>query len=978
MLFQRIQHAPIKTKLTTVSLVAIFAAMLVMLIVMMTYEYYFFRQSQVAELSVQSHIVGDNSAAALAFKDPVAANEVLLALRASPSVDRARIFLDDGMLFAIYNKSDGDYRAVHQPVWVGDQYKSTWFRLTLSQEVKFKGKRVGRLVLDANFDQLYKHIFLYGGISLLAVTAALFFAILLLRPLIRSITQPILNISRLMHHISSNIDYSARIEHSSHDEIGGLAKGFNEMLEQMQLAEVREKSRGHIMEMLATGALLPKVLEAIVASVENENKQMLCSILLLDGEGKRLSRGVAPSLPDFYNNAMSGVAIGAGVGSCGTAAFTGERVIVDDIETHHYWDAYRELAAHAGLCACWSQPIHSSMGRVLGTFAIYHREAHAPTKADISIIEQSAYLASIAIERELGESELKIAAIAFESQEGMMVTDCNRIILRVNQAFTDITGYSAEDVVGLTPRLLSSDRQGEEFYIAMQESINNFGAWDGEIWNRRKNGDVYPEHMTITAVKDAGGTITNYVATLTDITTSKAASMEIENLAFYDPLTHLPNRRLLLDRLKQALSASARSGQRGALLFLDLDHFKTLNDTLGHDVGDLLLQQVAKRLTSCVREGDTVARLGGDEFVVLLEDLGEDALGAAALTETIGEKILATLNQPYQLNIHEYHSTPSIGATLFNDRDHAIDELLKQADIAMYQSKTEGRNTLRFYDPKMQEAITTRVDLEHELRKALELQQFLLYYQIQVDSFGRPIGAEALIRWNHPLRGMVSPGYFIPMAEETGLIRAIGQWVLDAACAQLKTWQQDVLTRNLVLAVNVSAKQFRQVDFVELVKATVQRHGIDPTRLKLELTESLLVDNINDIIATMAALGGVGIKFSLDDFGTGYSSLQYLKTLPLNQLKIDQSFVRDIATDSSDKAIVLTIIAMAHILDLSVIAEGVETEDQRQFLKDSGCTYYQGYLFSEAVPIEVFDALVKLQSRTFQSTEDVASLAVNI
>lgn len=603
MLYEQIQHAPIKTKLTMISLIAIFSAMSVMLIVMMTYEYYFFRQNQVTELSVQSHIVGDNSAAALAFNDPVAANEVLLALRASPSVDRARIFLEDGSLFAIYNKPDISLRpTLQQPTWIDTQYKYSWSRLTLSQEIKFKGKRIGRLVLEANLDLLYRHIFLYGGISLLAVIVALFFAMLMLRPLIRSITQPVLNISRLMQHISSNIDYSARIEHHSYDEIGELARGFNEMLEQVQLAELREKSRSHVMEMLATGALLSKVLEAIVTSVENENKQMLCSILLLDDEGKHLGRVVAPSLPDFYRDALNGIEIGAGVGSCGTAAFTGERVIVDDIETHPDAETYRELAVRAGLRACWSQPILSSMGKVLGTFAIYHREAHMPTEADISIIEQSAYLTSIAIERELGESELKIAAIAFESQEGMMVTDRNRIILRVNQAFTDITGYSAEEVVGQTPHLLSSDRQGQEFYAAMQESIDNSGAWDGEIWNRRKNGEVYPEHMTITAVKDAGGVITNYVVTLTDITTSKAASMEIENLAFYDPLTHLPNRRLLLDRLKQALSSSARSGQRGALLFLDLDHFKTLNDTLGHDVGDLLLQQVAERLASlCVK-----------------------------------------------------------------------------------------------------------------------------------------------------------------------------------------------------------------------------------------------------------------------------------------------------------------------------------------------------------------------------------------
>ncbi|MES2014001.1 MAG: EAL domain-containing protein [Pseudomonadota bacterium] len=956
---RKMQYASIKSKLRAISLLAIITAMLVLLLVMLSYEFYFFRQSQATELSVQSHIVGDNSAAALAFSDPDAAKEVLSALHASPSIDRAGVFLQDGTLFAIYNRLDNDHQKILQrPAWNGIQY--SWSRLVLSQEINFKGKYVGQLVLEANFDLLHQHILLYGCIALLAVLAALFFAMLLLRPLIQSsITQPILSMNRLMQHVSSNIDYSARIALVANDELGELASGLNVMLERIQYAGLREKSRGQIMEMLATGASLPKVLEFIVMSVEHENKNMLCSICMLDDKGQYLYRGVAPSLPEFYNNAINGIEVGMAVGSCGTAAFTGERVIVEDIQTHPYWELYKELAARAEVAACWSQPIHSSAGKVLGTFAIYYREAQAPTESDIAIIEQSASLASIAIEREQREAELKVAAIAFEAQEGMMVTDSKRNILRVNRAFTEITGYSAEEVIGYTPRLFSSDRHEEDFYTAIWQTVAETGTWDGEIWNRRKSGEVYPEHMIITAVKDASGAITNYVATLTDITTSKAASIEIENLAFYDPLTHLANRRLLLDRLKQALAVSTRSGQSGALLFLDLDHFKILNDTLGHDVGDLLLKEVAKRLTACVREGDTVARLGGDEYVVLLENLSELAIEAATQAETIGEKILLALNQPYQLSDYEHYSTPSIGATLFNGHDLSTDELLKQADIAMYQAKAGGRNALRFYDPKMQEAIAVRVELEHELRKALELQQFELYYQVQVGSSGQPLGAEALIRWIHPERGIVSPVHFIPMAEETSLIIPIGQWVLDTACAQLALWQHDALTRDLVLAVNVSAKQFLQAGFVEQVQETLLRHGTDPTRLKLELTESLLVDNTKDIIATMTTLGKLGVQFSLDDFGTGYSSLQYLKALPLNQLKIDKSFVQDIATDDHDKAIVLTIIAMAHSLDLSVIAEGVETVEQQLFLKNSGCTHYQGYLFSRPLPIDAFEALLR-------------------
>ena len=722
-----------------------------------------------------------------------------------------------------------------------------------------------------------------------------------------------------------------------------------------------EQFRSDILERLTGDEPLASVLKAIVLGIEQLNPRMMCSILLLDADGKHLGNIVAPSLPAAYNESIDGVEIGVGVGSCGTAAFTGQRVIVDDILTHPYWVDYKELATSAGLGACWSQPILSSSAQVLGTFAIYHHEAHTPEPADIGLIEQAAHLASIAISRKQAENELKIAATAFESQEGMIVTNTSNIILRVNHAFTKITGYSAVDAIGQSARFLSSGRQDKAFYQKMWDSVNNIGAWEGEIWNRRKNGEIYPEHLTISAVKNNDGIVTNYVATLTDITKSKAASDEIKNLAFYDPLTQLPNRRLLLDRLTQATAASGRSKQIGALLFLDLDHFKTLNDTLGHDVGDMLLQQVATRLRSCVRETDTVARIGGDEFVLLLEDLDANALAAAAHTETVAEKILYALGQPYQLGIHLCYSTPSIGATLLGYHEYGVDELLKQADIAMYEAKNSGRNMLRFFDPKMQEAIDNRVHMEFELRNAIEQQQFQLHYQIQVDDSGVGLGAEALIRWQHPQRGIISPINFIPLAEETGLILPIGQWVLDAACAQLKSWGQHELTRKLTLSVNVSAKQLHQPGFVAQVHSAVTRHDINPSLLNLELTESMLLENIDGMIVSMNLLKDIGIRFELDDFGTGYSSLQYLKKLPLYRVKIDQSFVRDIAIDSSDRALVHTIITMAHSLDLEVIAEGVETEDQRQFLQANGCNHYQGYFFSKPVPLDQFEALLGIR-----------------
>ena len=561
-------------------------------------------------------------------------------------------------------------------------------------------------------------------------------------------------------------------------------------------------------------------------------------------------------------------------------------------------------------------------------------------------------------ERKRAEAELRIAATAFESQEGIMITDATNNILRVNSAFTHITGYTSAEVVGKNPRMLQSKQHDENFYSVMWECINNTGGWQGEIWNQRKNGEIFPEQMSITAVKDQNNIISNYVATLNDITLRKEAVEKIERLAFYDPLTGLPNRRLLQDRLKPALASSHRNGRQGALLFIDMDNFKTLNDTLGHDMGDLLLQQIAQRLESCVREGDTVARLGGDEFVVMLEDLSDKALEAATQTEVIGNKILAILNQNYQLATHDYHSTPSIGATLFIGQDQSVEELLKQADIAMYQAKASGRNALRFFDPQMQVSITARVALEEDLRLALVEDQFILYYQPQVSHNYQIIGAEVLIRWQHPVRGLVSPVDFIPMAEESNLILAIGQWVLKTACVQIKIWESSIQTQHLQLAVNVSSRQFYQEDFVEQVAQILSQIAINPNKLKLELTESLVLDDIEDTICKMNLLRNLGIRFSMDDFGTGYSSLSSLKKLPLDQLKIDQSFVRDISINQDNTTIVETIIAMANKLNMEVIAEGVETEAQRSFLELHDCQLYQGYLFSKPVPLEQFEALL--------------------
>lgn len=439
----------------------------------------------------------------------------------------------------------------------------------------------------------------------------------------------------------------------------------------------------------------------------------------------------------------------------------------------------------------------------------------------------------------------------------------------------------------------------------------------------------------------------------------KKNESKINELAFFDALTRLPNRTLLMDRLRQSMAAGARHGVYGAVLFIDLDHFKVLNDTLGHDKGDMLLQEMAQRLRQCVRKSDTVARLGGDEFVVVLQELHANRSDAAAQTELISEKIRSTLNQTIQLGQLEYRSSASIGATLFVGNQTPIDDLLRQADLAMYQAKEGGRNALRFFDPSMQTLVMERARLAEELRLAIAEQQFVLHYQPQVDHEGRIVGAEALVRWQHPVRGMVPPASFIPMTEETGMILPLGTWVLETACQQLRAWQADPLLAPLSIAVNVSVQQFRKADFVDTVLAVIERTGANPVRLKLELTESLLVDNVEGIVKKMHDLKTHGICFSLDDFGTGYSSLSYLKRLPLDQLKIDQSFVRDVLIDPNDAAIAKTVVALAHSLELGVIAEGVETAAQRDFLANAGCHSYQGYFFSRPVPVERFEQIVQ-------------------
>lgn len=560
---------------------------------------------------------------------------------------------------------------------------------------------------------------------------------------------------------------------------------------------------------------------------------------------------------------------------------------------------------------------------------------------------------------EASTSELRVAATAFETQEAIMVTDANREILRVNQAFTRITGYSAEEAKGQNPVMLKSERHNDQFYNDIWATVARDKYWQGEVWNRRKNGEVYPEWCTITAVTNTEGQITNYIGAFSDISQHKQDEEKIHNLAFYDPLTKLPNRRLMLERLSYMLNNSMRQNHHGAILFIDIDNFKILNNTKGHDLGDLMLIEVAKRLKGCVRIDDTVARLGGDEFVAILEGLGAEHAQAVAQVETVVRKILTNLNQPYFLRDHEYHSSASIGINLFCDKKFALEELLKHADTAMYQAKVSGHNSFCFFDPEMQAMMEARAKLENELRHGLPQRQFKLYYQMQVDRNGHITGAEALLRWQHPGQGLVSPARFIPIAEETGMILPIGAWVLETACAQIKAWEKTPRTNRLCISINVSVRQFYQPDFVEQVRRIILESAINPALLKFELTESLVLNNINDSIIKMKALEEIGVHFSMDDFGTGYSSLAYLTQLPLSQVKIDQSFVHNIFKKSTDAVIVQAVIGMADNLGMEAVAEGVETEAQYDFLKRHGCAVFQGNLFSKPVPVAEFEAKIE-------------------
>ena len=718
-------------------------------------------------------------------------------------------------------------------------------------------------------------------------------------------------------------------------------------LSERKRAEQREQQRREVMERLLQGERLSVILESIALSIEQERPGVLCSILLLDETNQHLLMGAAPSLPAEYNAGVHGLRIGDGVGSCGTAAFLGQRVVVDDIQQHPYWVDFRELAIQAGLGACWSEPIWGSHQKLLGTFAIYQRHPASPSNADIELIQHAARLSAIAIERSKTEAQQQLAATVFaNSYEGIMITDADNRIIDVNPAFSRITGYERHEIIGQSPKILqSSHNEQEALHAQMKQSLQEQGYWRGEIWNRRKSGELYVEMLGIVAVCDEGGQLLNYVAVFSDISQIKAHEAELDRIAHFDSLTGLPNRRLFSDRLTHALAHAERSGKLLAVCYLDLDGFKPVNDRYGHDAGDQLLIEISNRLKNTLRSEDTMARLGGDEFVLLLGDLSDPEECRHAL-----DRALVELAKPASIAGEPLSVSASIGVALYPLDDADGDTLLRHADQAMYSAKQQGKNRYHFFDSHYDRELKSRQDHTHNLLQALRAGEFLFYYQPKVNLLtGELIGAEALIRWQHPQQGLLPPAAFLASFEGPMMEIELGEWVIVTALQQINQWQEHGLF--VQVSVNISASHLLSEHFVDYLSQALQRFpNVAAQQLELEVLETAAMDDMNRAIQIMTACKALGVKFALDDFGTGYSSLAYFRRLPVDLLKIDQVFVRDMLEDRDDFAIVESVVRLAQAFNRPVIAEGVETMDHFGQLIKLGCTLGQGYGIARPMP----------------------------
>ena len=738
-----------------------------------------------------------------------------------------------------------------------------------------------------------------------------------------------------------------------------LSRRIHAFLMQTQRSQQREGYRNRVMEMLAHGAALPDVLREIVVGVEAEGNKVICSILLMDAAGERLLSAAAPILPDFYNEAIHGIRIGPDVGCCGTACYLGERVVVSDIQTDPLWINFRDLAEKAGLRSCWSQPIKSSSGKVLGAFAIYHGKPCVPTAQDIARIETAAHIAGLAIDRSNHKEELEQAALVYEnSSEAMIVIDAENRVIAVNTAFTQITLIERKDIVGNLLDVASTDARDIETFQAMMNAVASTGKWQGELWACRNGDNRYATRVTVNTIYAVDGAAYRRIILLSDITEQKHADELIWKQANYDSLSGLPNRRLFRDRLELEIRKTQRTGLHVGLLFLDLDRFKEVNDSLGHDAGDRLLIEAAKRICACVRDSDTVARLGGDEFTVILSEI-EDVKAI----ERVAQNVIDSIAEVIEVDDAKVHISVSIGITIFPDDATGVDDLLKNADLAMYAAKNAGRNRFSYFTNATHEAAQDRLQISNDLHRALDGGEFELHYQPIIDMVTLGVSkAEALLRWRHPSRGLIDPVHFIPRAEETGLIIGIGDWVFREAARTAQRFSQ--MTGGVFqLSVNVSPLQCHTMKDCSQWLSVLDGLGLSGQHVTIEITEGLLLGADPHISDLLLQFRNGGINVAIDDFGTGYSSLSYLKKFDIDFLKIDQSFIHDLATNANSRTLIETIIVMGHKLGLKVIAEGVETQEQSRFLAAAGCDYAQGFLYS--LPLTVDALAAKLEAARY-------------
>ncbi len=919
--------------------------------------------------------------------DVVGLSEILQGYSDTPNLDRAFILNQQGAVLASTKPQDVG-------LFVTDTISQALLAQSPSPQVLVANsniidvaapivvnkRHVGwvRVELNQQATRANLHAVLLSSLAFIAITVLIVLTLSTL--LAEGMTRRLQQLIGVARKIAGG-ERSVRADVERNDEISNLAIDINHMLDTLTHSEQQLDRLNHVY-----AAWTESVTAIVRETDESTLLNRICDILADNIAFRLVFVGLTDNNNDWVNIVASsdwhlpyltGLRVSAnperpeGQGPLGRAIHKRSAQIFNDFLSNPNASLWHEAARAASIRSVAAFPL-TRAGKVIGGIAVYSQDINYFNTDIITLLSGLAADVSFALDnfdheyqRQQAETELALAASVFEtSQEGILITDADKIIVRVNNTFSLLTGYKAEEVIGHSTQILASGYHDDDFYQAMWEQVNTQGYWQGEMVNRRKDGGTYPEWLTITRVTDKNAQTTHYVGIFVDITDRKLNEERIHKLAFYDALTQLPNRRLLIDRLRLALVTSQRSQFFGALMFMDIDRFKILNDTQGHDLGDQLLVEVSKRITHCVREQDTVARFGGDEFVIMLEDLAEDAIAATLFAQRVGNKILHALCQPYLLTHFdsqgytlpiEHHSTASIGLKLFLGTEINSDDVLKQADMAMYQAKQAGRNTLCVFDPEMQFRLNQRTSLESDMRLAMQNNQFHLYYQVQTDSLDQVIGAEVLLRWEHPLRGSVPPAEFIPLAEESGLIGKLGLWVINESCKTLAAWAERPETQQLTLAVNVSAKQFNRDNFVEQIKVILDETRINPQRLKLEITESIILVDVNDTIEIMHTLRNLGINFSMDDFGTGYSSLSYLQRLPLSQLKIDQSFVRDLASDSNDAAIIRTILALGHSLGISVVAEGVETEQQRDYLLSSGCKFFQGYLFGKPEPLALFE-----------------------